>query len=133
MSPSTAAGRSGRERTTRSELPVAIRAGVLNLGIEGMMFAGAFWGFAAAYHSGSLLVGLLAAVAVGAASAVVLGLLALGLNSFAMSYGVVYWAEQSLPSGLTSILWATFPLWTVVLGRWFLPDERSTAARLFGA
>ena len=48
------------------------------------------------------------------------------------SYGLVYWAEQSLPSGLTSLLWATFPLWTVLLGRWFLPGERSTAARLFG-
>ena len=39
-----------------------------------------------------------------------LGLLALGLNSFAMSYGVVYWAEQILPSGLTAVLFATHPL-----------------------
>jgi simple sugar transport system permease protein len=51
------------------------RAGMLNLGIEGMMFAGAFAGFVAAYETGSLLVGLLAAIAVGAAAGAVLGFL----------------------------------------------------------
>jgi ABC-type uncharacterized transport system permease subunit len=51
------------------------RAGMLNLGIEGMMFAGAFSGFVAAYETGSLLVGLVAAIAVGAAAGVVLGFL----------------------------------------------------------
>jgi drug/metabolite transporter (DMT)-like permease len=54
------------------------------------------------------------------------------LLTFVGSYGLVYWAEQTLPSGLTSILWATFPLWVVLLGRFILPDERSSVARLFG-
>jgi len=57
------------------------RAGMLNLGIEGMMFAGAFVGFAAAYATGSLLVGLLAAVAVGIAAAAVLGFLIVTLGT----------------------------------------------------
>jgi general nucleoside transport system permease protein len=57
------------------------RAGMLNLGIEGMMFAGAFTGFAAAYATGSLLVGLLAAVAVGIAAAAVLGFLIVTLGT----------------------------------------------------
>lgn len=57
------------------------RAGMLNLGIEGMMFAGAFAGFAAAYATGSLLVGLLAAVAVGIAAAAVLGFLIITLGT----------------------------------------------------
>lgn len=57
------------------------RAGMLNLGIEGMMFAGAFWGFAAAYHSGSLLVGLAAAVVVGVLAALVLGFLIVTLGT----------------------------------------------------
>ena len=43
------------------------RAGILNLGIEGTMYAGAFSGFAAAYLSGSLLVGLVVAIMVGIA------------------------------------------------------------------
>src|SRR5687767_11524226 len=51
------------------------RAGMLNLGIEGMMFAGAFSGFVAAYETGSLLVGLVAAIAVGATAGAVLGFL----------------------------------------------------------
>jgi general nucleoside transport system permease protein len=57
------------------------RAGMLNLGIEGMMFAGAFAGFAAAYATGSLLVGLLAALAVGVAAAAVLGFLIVTLGT----------------------------------------------------
>jgi simple sugar transport system permease protein len=57
------------------------RAGMLNLGIEGMMFAGAFFGFAAAYGSGSLLVGLLAAAGIGIAAAAVLGFLIITLGT----------------------------------------------------
>lgn len=57
------------------------RAGMLNLGIEGMMFAGAFTGFAAAYLTGSLLVGLLAAVAAGLLASLVLGLLIVTLGT----------------------------------------------------
>ncbi len=57
------------------------RAGMLNLGIEGMMFAGAFAGFAAAYGSGSLLVGLLAAVLVGVLAATLLGFLVVTLGT----------------------------------------------------
>jgi general nucleoside transport system permease protein len=60
---------------------VVQRAGMLNLGIEGMMFAGAFAGFAAAYHTGSLLLGLLAALLVGAAAGAVLGLLIVTLGT----------------------------------------------------
>jgi general nucleoside transport system permease protein len=57
------------------------RAGMLNLGIEGMMFAGAFVGFTTAYHSGSLLVGLLAAIGIGAAAAALLGFLIVTLGT----------------------------------------------------
>ena len=57
------------------------RAGMLNLGIEGMMFAGAFFGFAAAYGSGSLLVGLAAAAGVGIAAAALLAFLIVTLGT----------------------------------------------------
>jgi ABC-type uncharacterized transport system permease subunit len=43
------------------------RAGILFLGIEGTMYAGAFSGFAVAAATGSPLLGLLAAVVVGCA------------------------------------------------------------------
>ena len=55
-----------------------------------------------------------------------------GLLSFAVSYGVVYWSEQYVPSGLASILWATFPLFVAVLAHFALPDERLTRAGLLG-
>jgi general nucleoside transport system permease protein len=48
---------------------VAERAGVLNLGIEGMMLIGAVVGFLAVNESGSLLAGIAAAVAAGALAA----------------------------------------------------------------
>ncbi|MFP3853722.1 MAG: ABC transporter permease [Anaerolineales bacterium] len=41
------------------------RSGILNLGVEGVMMMGAATAFAAAYHSGSAWVGLMAAMAVG--------------------------------------------------------------------
>ena len=61
-----------------------------------------------------------------------LGLLALGLNSFAMSYGVVYWAEQILPSGLTAVLFATHPLLVLVLAHLVIESERVTVRRAAG-
>ena len=54
---------------------VAERAGVLNLGVEGMMVMGAATGFAAAYVTGSSLVGALAGIAVGALMALLFGTL----------------------------------------------------------
>ena len=44
----------------------AERSGVFNLGVEGIMLFGGFTGFAAAYLSGSMWIGVLASLAVGA-------------------------------------------------------------------
>ncbi len=54
---------------------VAERSGVLNLGVEGMMVMGAATGFAAAYVSGSTLVGAVAGTAAGALMALLFGML----------------------------------------------------------
>jgi simple sugar transport system permease protein len=58
---------------------VAERAGVLNLGVEGMMIMGAACGFAGAYFSGSTLVGAACGTVAGAAMAFVFAVLTLGL------------------------------------------------------
>ncbi len=55
---------------------VTERSGVLNLGVEGMMLMGAFTGFLAAYASGSLWVGVLAAAATGGLMALIMVLMA---------------------------------------------------------
>ncbi|MBA3360663.1 MAG: ABC transporter permease [Acidimicrobiia bacterium] len=57
------------------------RAGVLNLGIEGTMYAGAFFGFAAAAITGSRTAGLLAAIAVGLAAGALMGLLTVTIGT----------------------------------------------------
>jgi drug/metabolite transporter (DMT)-like permease len=55
-----------------------------------------------------------------------------GLLSFCVSYGVVYWSEQWVPSGLASVLFATFPLFVAMLAHFALPAERLTAKAVVG-
>ncbi len=66
------------------------RSGVLNLGIEGTMLLSAFSGFVAAQVSGSLYLGLLAAVLTGLALSMLMGLLAVtfGLNQHVSGLGI---------------------------------------------
>lgn len=66
------------------------RAGVLNLGIEGIMLLSAMTGFTAAYLSGSLWLGIAAAVATGALMGALHGLftVALGLSQHVCGIGV---------------------------------------------
>lgn len=68
----------------------AERAGVLNLGIEGIMLLSAMTGFTAAYFSGSLWLGLGAAIATGMAAGALMGLLTvtLGLSQHVSGIGV---------------------------------------------
>lgn len=69
---------------------VTERSGVLNLGIEGTLYAGAFFGFAVAFFSGSLLIGLVAAVVVGLLAGALMGLLTVtfGTNQHVAGIGV---------------------------------------------
>jgi len=53
-------------------------------------------------------------------------------TTFAGSYGIVYWGEQWVPSGLAAVLFATFPLWVVSLGHFILPGERRGWGRFGG-
>jgi simple sugar transport system permease protein len=66
------------------------RAGVLNLGIEGIMLLSAMAGFTAAFLTGSLWIGVLAAVVVGAAMAGLHALLTvvLGLSQHVCGIGI---------------------------------------------
>ena len=42
---------------------------------------------------------------------------------FALAYGLVYWGEQYIPSGLAAVLFGVLPLYMAVLGAAFLPDQ----------
>ncbi len=66
------------------------RAGILNLGIEGIMFFGAFIGFIVADKSGSLWMGLLVAILSGVLAGLLMGLLSvsLGVNQHVSGLGI---------------------------------------------
>jgi len=53
-----------------------------------------------------------------------------GLMMFAGDYGLIYWAEQYIESGLTAVLFATLPLMTLFISRAYIPGERITTAKL---
>ena len=83
---------------------VAERAGVLNIGIEGMMLAGAFGAFAGAWASGSAAIG----VAAGAGAALVLAAaLALLVVRAALDPVVTGVAINILALGVTGVLFRT--------------------------
>jgi general nucleoside transport system permease protein len=80
---------------------VVERAGVLNLGVEGMMVMGAACGFAAAFTTGSPLVGVLAAILAGMAMALLFALLVLGLVANQVACGL---ALTILGLGLSGLI-----------------------------
>ncbi|HEX7328671.1 MAG TPA: ABC transporter permease [Casimicrobiaceae bacterium] len=67
---------------------VTEKAGVLNLGVEGMMAIGAVTGFVVAQHSGSAFAGVLAAMGAGIVSALVFAILVLNLTANQVASGL---------------------------------------------
>jgi len=84
---------------------VAERAGVLNLGVEGMMIMGAACGFAGAYMTGSTLLGALCGIFAGAVLSAVFALLTLGLAVNQVATGL---ALTILGIGLSGLIGAGF-------------------------
>ncbi len=84
---------------------VVERAGVLNLGVEGMMIVGAACGFGGAYLSGSILVGALCGILAGAALAAIFGFLTLGLAVNQVATGL---ALTIFGVGLSGLIGAGF-------------------------
>ncbi len=107
---------------TLSEL-TAERSGVLNLGIEGMMLSGALAGFGTASATGSLWLGVLAAIAIGMTIGAVMAVLVVnlrldqtvtGLGVSLAATGLVFYSyrlgfgESSTPPSITPF--STIPL-----------------------
>jgi drug/metabolite transporter (DMT)-like permease len=55
-----------------------------------------------------------------------------GLVLFAADYGLIYWGEQFLESGMTSILFALLPLVTIGFAHLYVPSDRITSRKLAG-
>src|SRR6185312_260781 len=59
--------------------------------------------------------------------------LVVGLLLFGGDYGLIYWAEQYIDSGLTAVLFGTFPLATMLAAHVYVPGEQLTGRKLAGA
>ncbi len=59
-------------------------------------------------------------------------LLLVGLGSFSVPYGLVYWAEGRITSGLTAVTFAVMPFFAAILSKAFLHDEKFTFWKVFG-
>lgn len=55
-----------------------------------------------------------------------------GIAMFAFDYGLIYWGEQYITSGLTAILFATMPLFVALFAVLLIPSERMTPMHLAG-
>ena len=112
---------------------VVERAGVLNLGVEGMMIIGAACGFAGAYMSGSTVVGALCGILAGAALAAIFGILTLGLAVNQVATGL---ALTILGVGLSGLIGKGFVGQKIVLTQHlylpFLTDLPGVGRILFG-
>jgi len=55
-----------------------------------------------------------------------------GLLQFSLNYGLVFWGEQYISSGLAAVLQSTFPAFGLVIAHLYLPYERLTTAKVAG-
>lgn len=81
------------------------RAGVLNLGVEGMMLVGALTGFAVAYGTGNPWIGVLAAMLAGGAISLLHAFVSITLRGDQVVSGL---ALTFVGAGLTSVLGAPY-------------------------
>ena len=55
-----------------------------------------------------------------------------GVLSFSLNYGLVFWGEQYISSGLAAVLQSTLPAFGLVFAHLHLPGERMTWSKIFG-
>lgn len=54
-----------------------------------------------------------------------------GLLQIGLSYALIFEASRRIDSGLTALLFASFPIWVGLFGHWMLPREPLTRRALF--
>src|SRR4030095_430282 len=55
-----------------------------------------------------------------------------GILSFSLNYGLLFWGEQYISSGLAALFQATIPAFGLVIAHFYLPGEQMTPAKIFG-
>ena len=100
------------------------RAGVINIGLEGMMMLGAFWGVATSYWTGSPWLGMIVGMTVGGLAALLHAFLSIKYNAnqivSALGINILAWG---LNPYLSSLIWGSRGASAAVTGlpRWEIP------------
>jgi drug/metabolite transporter (DMT)-like permease len=55
-----------------------------------------------------------------------------GVLAFSLNYGLLFWGEQYISSGLAALLQATIPAFGLVIAHFYLPGEQMTPAKILG-
>jgi drug/metabolite transporter (DMT)-like permease len=58
--------------------------------------------------------------------------LLMGFFSFVIPFGLVYWAEQFVPSGLASVLFGVYPFFVAIFSFFRMPDEAIGKLKIIG-
>ncbi len=56
-----------------------------------------------------------------------------GLQTFSVNYGLLFWGEQYISSGLAAVLQATIPMFGLFFAHFYLPAERLAWSKVGGA
>jgi general nucleoside transport system permease protein len=102
---------------------VVEKAGVLNLGVEGMMLVGAIAGFAGQYYTGNPYFALLCGAFAGAATSLIFGFLTLSLSANQTATGL---ALTIFGTGFSALAGAPFSARPIELMRPLFPLELAT-------
>lgn len=81
------------------------RSGVLNIGLEGVMLIGAFAGYSIAYESGSLVLGLVAAILSGLLSGLIFAFFTVTVKANQIVVGAAF---NMIGMGITGLLYRVF-------------------------
>lgn len=56
----------------------------------------------------------------------------MGFFSFVIPFGLVYWAQQFVPSGMAAVLFAVYPFWVVIFSYLRMKEETIGFYKIFG-
>lgn len=55
-----------------------------------------------------------------------------GVLGFTLNYGLIFWSEQYISSGLAALLQSTLPAFGLIIAHYYLPGEPMTRAKIAG-
>jgi drug/metabolite transporter (DMT)-like permease len=55
-----------------------------------------------------------------------------GVLSFSLNYGLIFWGEQFISSGLAAVLQSTIPAFGLIIAHFYLPNEQLSSPKIAG-